>query len=220
MNQRRRRPAARPATKRRSTGGHRRQRLYAVLGVIVVVALIGAAIGPPLIDYLTQANTERTLEIDPNNDPVEKEYRDQIAANPDDAAAMAALGNYLGEIGRANEAIPLYERALALTPDDVTMRYGFANTLVQGGKQADAELQFLKVIAAEPNHTHAHFSLAQLYENWVPPRTADAIAEYQKVVDIGSDEFVVEVARENLVQLGAASPVAAPATPTPTEVTQ
>jgi cytochrome c-type biogenesis protein CcmH/NrfG len=220
LSQRRQRPTARPATKGRPVSRNRNQTLYAVLGVIVVIALIGAGIGPPVIDYLTQINTERTTEVDPNNDPVEQGYREQIAANPDDPAALAALADYLGNIGRANEAIPLYDRALTLAPDNIQMRFAFANTLVRAGKSADAELQFQKVIAAEPNHIQAHFNLALTYENWIPPRTADAILEYQKVLDIGIDEFVVEVARDKLVQLGVASPVAATPEIAPTEVPQ
>ena len=210
MSQARRRPPARTQPKRRPTAGRRNQRLYAVLGVVVVFSLIATIVGPPLVDYLTSPDTDDEMTVgDDTEDPIEQEYRAQIEANPDDPAALAGLANYLGNTGRVDEAVPLYERALQIEPDNWSTRLGFARVLSNGGKRPDAELQFRKVLAACPGSEQALFSLGQLYANWIPPRTADAIAAFQQVVTAGPGTFVAERAMEELSRLGLGSPVAA-----------
>ena len=219
MSQSRRRPPPRkPVQKRRSTATtNRTQRTFAIFGVFIVFALIAAIVGPPLVDFITQPDDDSGLTVDENSeDPVEADYLARIEANPNDASIMSGLGSYLGSIGRVDEAIPWYERALKIAPDDMQIRFGFGNALANGGKRADAELQYKKVIEAEPNNEQAHFALAQLYANWVPPRMADAIAEYQTVIAIAPETFVAERSKEELATLGvatpsAASPVASPA---------
>jgi cytochrome c-type biogenesis protein CcmH/NrfG len=181
--------------------------------------LIAAIAGPPLVDFLTRQSSDTPASVDDNSDssedPVVADYLSRIKADPNDASAMAALGNYYGNTGRIDEAIPWYEKALEITPDDWDTRLGFARALSIGGKRQDAELQFKKVIAARPNDPQAHFSLGQLYAGWVPPRTQDAISEYQTTLSVGQGTFVAERAAEELAQLGVASPVAASPVPSP-----
>lgn len=225
MSQSRRRPPSkRPVQKRRPAATtNRAQRVYAILGIFIVFALIATIVGPPLVDYITSTDSEPEIAVDQDTeDPVEAEYMARIEADPNDAQAMSGLGSYLGNIGRVDEAIPWYERALEIAPDDLEIRFGFGNALANGGKRLDAELQFKMVIEAEPNNEQAHFALAQLYANWVPPRTADAIAEYQTVIAIAPDTFVAERSTEELSSLGVATPVTASpvASPAALEVAQ
>lgn len=209
MSQSRRRPPVRSSPKRRQTGAARNQRLFAILAVVIVFSLIATIIGPPLVDYLTRpsGNNDITLSDD-TTDPVEQEFRSQLEQNPDDAAALEGLANYLGNIGRIDEAIPLYERSLATDPDDWIRRLGFARMLADGGKRPDAELQFKRVLAACPSSEQTWYSLARLYATWVPPRDADAIAAYHQVILTGPGTFAAEQAKAELAQLGLASPIA------------
>jgi cytochrome c-type biogenesis protein CcmH/NrfG len=210
VSQPRRRPPAKQSQKRRSAYTNRSQRIYAILGVVIVFLLIATIVGPPLIDYLTSADSEPDIVVDSDTpDPTEAEYRARIEADPNDAQALSALGNYLGNTGRVDEAIQYYERALAIVPNDWVTRLGFARVLGNGGKRPDAELQFNKVLAACPNSEQTHFSLAQLYATWVPPRVDEAVVQYQIVVAIAPSSFVAERAQDELAQLGVASPVAA-----------
>ena len=210
VSQARRRPPPRSQPKRRSVSASRNQRLYAILGVVIVFSLIATIVGPPLVDYLTQPDGDNEITLgDDADDPVEQEYREQLEANPDDAAALAGFANYLGNTGRVEEAVPLYEQSLAIEPENWSTRLAFARVLSNGGKRPDAELQFKKVLAACPGSEQALFSLGQLYANWAPPRTADAIAVFQQVIAAGPGTFVAERAVEELSRLGVSSPVAA-----------
>src|SRR5262249_14205217 len=154
VNQRRpsqpqRQPRGRPPAKR-----NRNHLLFTILGVFVVLALVGSIVGPPLVDFLTKPsdNTPDLSTSDSSGDPNEKEFRNEVAAHPNDPEALAALAGYLGQIGRVDEAIPYFEQALSIAPDDWGIRLDFADALANGGKRADAELQYQKVIAAQPTN--------------------------------------------------------------------
>jgi hypothetical protein len=71
------------------------------------------------------------------------------------------------------------------------------------------------VITLQPNNPQAHYGLGELYEQWSPPRTEDAIDEYQSTIDVGGDSYVAELAAQKLATLmpGTPSPAANPATP-------
>jgi cytochrome c-type biogenesis protein CcmH/NrfG len=138
-----------------------------------------------------------------------------VAGNPDDVEALMLLANLLGNSDRLNEAIPLYEQATQMRPDDASIRLDFARALADGGKPADAEVQFLKALAIEPESQAANYYLAELYRMWTPTRSAEAIPLYQRAVQIDGGTFIAELAQNQLVALGAASPVASPPGTTP-----
>jgi tetratricopeptide (TPR) repeat protein len=196
---------------------------FNVIAVIVVAALVFGAIGVAVFDGLLRGsgNENKPLTVDPNQtDPVEQQYRDQIAKDPNDVAAMSALANYLGNTGQTAEAITWYEKAIGITPDDMSLRLDFASALASGGKQRDAELQYQKVIQAQPDNAFALLGLARLYRSWSPPRTSDAATYYQLTIDRAGDSVVRDVARQELAELTgtpvaspAASPAASPSAP-------
>jgi tetratricopeptide (TPR) repeat protein len=188
-------------------------RWFSVLAIVVVAALVFGTLGIAVFDDLFNGGDgdDQTITVDENEVPqTVQTYLDMLEDDPNDFAAMSALGEYYGQVGDYDQAITWYESALQIVPDDMTIRYAFANTLANAGSQADAELQYQKVIAAEPQNHEAMLSLARLYRNWSPPRTDDAIAIYQQIVDQGGESFVVDLAREELADLSG-TPVASPA---------
>ena len=188
---------------------------FNVIAIVVVAAMVVGAVGVAVFDGLLSSGEDKPLTIDPSEvDEIEQGYRDQIADNPNDVAAMSALANYLGNIGNVEESIQWYEKALAVTPGDTALRLDFASALATGAKQRDAELQYLKVIEAEPDNAFALLGLARLYRSWAPPRLEDAITYYQLAIDRAGESVVRQVAEEELTILTgtpAASPVASPA---------
>ena len=187
---------------------NRAQLAFSLLAVVIVCSLVGTAVGTAIVDELTSPRRSETFRIDDFEDDLEVELRRAVEERPDDARAAASLANYLATTGRLTEAIPWYEKALALQPEDWDIRLDFAQSLADGGRRADAELQFKKVIAAQPGNAHAHFYLAELYRSWVPPRTEEAVAEYRRTIEVGPETYVAELATEALRQLGEAMPTA------------
>ena len=162
------------------------------------------------LDDRDRANYE-----DPNQDVIAAQQT-EVARNPNDVEGLLLLANLLGNSGRLNEAIPVYERVLELRPEDTAARVDFARSLADGGYTADAELQFSRAIALDPQSQEAHYYLAELYRLSEPPRIEEAVVEYRLARDLDPATFIGQQAAQTLLQYGVgapapdASPIATP----------
>jgi tetratricopeptide (TPR) repeat protein len=188
----------------------RAQLAFSILALVVVFSLIAGALGTAIVDGLTNAGLdEDPVTIDENTpDEYEESLRRDVAENPNDAATLALLANYLAQTGRLNEAIEWYEKSLELEPENWDVRLDFARSLADGGKRQDAEFQFKKIVVGQPENAQAHYYFAELYRNWVPPRIPDAVVEYRRTIDVGPGTYVAELAAQALHDLGYATPEA------------
>jgi tetratricopeptide (TPR) repeat protein len=205
----------RPSYRRQLSRLRKPEMIFALLALLVVCSLIAAALGSVVVDQLTKGSGDDQETVSTKKDETEKSFRDAAAANPDDPDALKALANYLSQTGNLAEAITWYEKALTKNPNDAVTRLAFADALAGGSKRADAEIQYKKVFEIQPSNPQAHFGLAELYRGWSPPRTNDAIVEYNKTIEVGPDSYVAELAAQMLATLtaGTPSPIASPATP-------
>lgn len=199
----------RPPIARRLRRISRAQSIFSILAILVVCALVGTAVGSPLLDALTNQNESNPIDVTDKTDDVLTQLQKAANDNPKDSAALANLGNYLANTGRIEEAIGWYEKALTLTPADTALRLDFARSLANGEKREDAEIQFMKVLAAEPNNAQGRLSLGELYARWIPPRRAQAMTEFQAVISLDRTSYLAERAKQELGSLGAATPAAA-----------
>lgn len=190
---------------------------FTVIGLLTVCALIALGLGSAVFDGTTSSSSsaDKTPAYDAASSDLEASLSTKVAANPKDTASMALLANLLGNEGKLDQAIPWYEKVLALNPNDWTTRLDFAESLANGGKDADAELQYQKVIVAQPDNVQAHFYLGELYRTWQPPRVDEAVREYRRVIALAPTDYLAQKARQELAALGQATPGAAtpPATP-------
>lgn len=209
-----------PPKRRKSAKQTKSMQSFNVIAVIVVLALVVGGVGTAVIVELFDREPNE-ITVDPDAiDSVEQGYRDRIAADPNDVAAIGALANYLDQTGNFQEAIQWYEKALMITPDDSEMRLYFASTLATHGKQLDAELQYKKLLEADPTDSALMLYLARLYRNWSPPRNEDAVTYYEMVLEYAPAESITRtLATEELAELTGtpvaspeASPVASPET--------
>ena len=90
-------------------------------------------------------------------------------------AGQAALG------GNYAAAIPLYRQALAQA-DEPQTRLNLAISLARAGQPAEAEIEYRKVIAADPSRADALFALGTLLAS--QGRDAQAVPVYQQAVDL------------------------------------
>lgn len=186
---------------------------------LVVCSMIGGVTASIVLDsWRTGGDNSGDTSLTPDtNDDVLHQLETAAAENPQDSEAQAALGNYYANTGNFDLAVTYYERAVQLSPQDWTIRLTFAQALMTNRKLADAELQFDKILEAEPQNATAWYYLGQLYQLFDPPRDDEAIYAYQQVIRFGPDTYVATQAADKLSALGAtpvASPVASPeATP-------
>ena len=200
--------------------GNRLSIAFLIVSSLVVCALLAAGLVTAIsFDLFGLGEDDPATNFDdPNNDLI-TEQQTMVAANPDDYEALVLLANILGNSARLDEAIPVYEKALGQRPDDAATRLDFARALADGGKDADAEVQFVKVIALEPNNQAAHYYLAELYRLSTPTRANEAIPLYQRAIEIDGQSFLAEQSVNQLKSLGVDVAVASPSSSPQPEAT-
>ncbi len=210
------RPTGRRPASNRPTKG---QWIFASIAILVVLSLIGSTLGTILLDYTSQQSGQQEadpLDFENQQASLIEDQRAMVEANPNDAASMALLAQYLQLGGNSTEAVQWYERALQINPNDVSIRLNFADMLTQAGRQADSELQYRRVLAIDPANIPAVFYLGDLYQFWNPePRTPEAIAQFQQVLTLGPESALATTARDRLTLLGGATPATTPVPATP-----
>lgn len=84
-------------------------------------------------------------------------------ADRSEAYWRIAQGNELRLAGRFAEAIPHYERAIALAPDEVEAYAGLGAALLGLGRAEEAIIPLQRAIALNPRHYWAHRLLGNAY---------------------------------------------------------
>lgn len=212
------RPAPRkPVSEQLATSRRIKLGIIALAVLFSCSALAGALVVIPFDELFGFDDADDSQNIvDQNSDLIE----DQIAfveENPDDLDATLVLANILGNTGRLNDAIPYYEAAIELAPDDPSVRLDFARALADGQLEKDAELQFMKVLELNPENQAALYYLAELYMSWDPVREEEASALYQKSLAADPDSFIGELAQNQLNSIAGtpSSPASPSVEPTP-----
>jgi tetratricopeptide (TPR) repeat protein len=102
------------------------------------------------------------------------------------------LGNALLAKDRASEAIPYFEKALVLQPDDAEAHNNLADALRRSGRLDEAIAQFRKVLELRSRHgdakegeAHDNLGNALLEQN----RIDEAIDHYRHAVDLQPDSL-------------------------------
>jgi len=194
------------------------QLAFVIISSLVICGMLGAAvvtISPEDLFGDSGSSEDEAQNFDDPNQGVIEEQQTVVASQPDDVEETLLLANLLGNTGRLAEAIPVYERAIDLAPEDSGVRLAFARALADGGMEADAELQFTSALELDPNSQEAHYYLAELYRAWTPPRDIEAIVHYRRAAEIDATTLIAERAATQLASLGAATPAGSPAPATP-----
>ena len=115
---------------------------------------------------------------------VEKEYTRALELNQNDALGNTFFGEYLQEMGRSEEALVKFRRAVALNPLDSGMAadvaFGFYTA-----RQDDAAIQeFQKALRLEPDFVDTHVGLGWVYQQ--KKMYPEAITELQKAVNLSN----------------------------------
>jgi hypothetical protein len=125
--------------------------------------------------------------------------RARLKANPNDLAALVALGGMYFDAGKFDQAIGYDKRALALDPGNPDVRTDYATALHQTGHDLDALAQLETVLAKRPAFVPA------LYNRGVVlvaiGRRTDAAAAFQKFINAAPNDPRVPDARSEIGDL-------------------
>ena len=89
----------------------------------------------------------------------ERLYRDVLAVEPRNAAALHLLGALMHQAGRSDEAISLMRQAIAIEPPNPDYQYNLGSVLNATGRMTEAIEHLSKAIALKPRYAEAHFEL-------------------------------------------------------------
>lgn len=109
-----------------------------------------------------------------------------LKQNPDCFIAHNDLGFVLLQRGQTADALPHFQRAVELQPDDEASQKNLGSALLQEGKVADAISQFQIALALRTNDVGAMNNLALALSR--QGKMPDAMAEYQKALAIQPDD--------------------------------
>lgn len=87
----------------------------------------------------------------------------QVRETPGDVTAWVALGQTYGALGRFEQAVAAYARAVGLTEGDITITSAYAEMLVAASNNTiteEARVAFERVLAANPRDPRARYYLA------------------------------------------------------------
>ncbi len=90
--------------------------------------------------------------------------QEEVARHPDSPEAQRNLGQALAEIGRFDEAIVLYQKALVLNPEDAEAHCGLANVLLCVSRADEAAAEYSKALELNPDDAQARASLDVLVQ--------------------------------------------------------
>jgi len=109
-------------------------------------------------------------------------WRTTIAGNPECWIAYNNLGVALLDMGRRDEAVADFERAVEIRHDHVEAHYNLGNALLQMGRVDDAIAHFQKALEFDPGFEKAHNNLgnALLQEG----RVDEAVAHFNRALEI------------------------------------
>ena len=129
-----------------------------------------------------------------------QELRAKIQANPKDFDALVELGNIHFEQENFNDAIELYEKALAERPDDVNLRTDLATAMYYQRRFDEAIAQFNLALRQDPTHAQTLFNLgvAMLHGKNDPE---SALKYWEKLIETNPTHPQVGFVKEQIQQL-------------------
>lgn len=128
---------------------------------------------------------------------------------PEMGSAHLALGRYLAEKGRTDDAADAFQKAVTLSPNSADAHAALADVALKAGDFDVALVSLQKVLEFRREDADARWKLAALYDTTLN-RRADAIREYRQFADLFPEDPRILKARERLQALEPAAPPAPP----------
>ena len=116
-----------------------------------------------------------------------------VKSSPYSFVAHGSLGHAYQELGRLDEAIEEYKRAIAIYQDDYKAHYNLGVVYGQQGALDTAVQSYQRAIQINPAYPNAHFNIGIIFQK--QGRTDKAIGHFRKVTELDPADFE---ARTNL----------------------
>jgi tetratricopeptide (TPR) repeat protein len=159
----------------------------------------------------------RTAQVDPAYyDQAEKAFAHVLERDENHTDALRGLGSIHFERDEPQEAIALYDRYLAIKPDDQTVRTALGASYVSANEIDKAIGIFRDVIAKKPDTWPAHYYLGVALDQQGDRQAG--LAAVRRARELATEDPVRRQIDETLARMGGAPPPSAssPTAPAPT----
>jgi len=159
------------------------------------------AIATPAVDMYKKFDHAADLADKGEYEQAITEWRELLAANPDDARIHSNLASALAQVGQYAEAISEFEKALGLNAQYREIYHNLGRTLLAAGRPDDAIKILRKGLELYPESPdlHDHLGLALVSKN----RPAEARAEFENALELDPKDVVAHfVLGKTLAQEG------------------
>ncbi|MHB8655691.1 MAG: tetratricopeptide repeat protein [Terriglobia bacterium] len=112
----------------------------------------------------------------------EKYFRDRLDRDPQDAAALRALTDFPSTPQRCSKSIDYGRRGFALSPDDLSLELGLANSLALCRQYSEAIQHYRSYLKAQPKAEGVYFLLAQALQR--SRQTAESIEVLKSLLQL------------------------------------
>lgn len=92
-----------------------------------------------------------------------EEYKRLLVEDPDNLAALVALGNAYYDSGHWKESVIYYERALRIDPDNADIRTDMGTAYRNMGMPERALTEYRKALEYNPGHQNARYNMGIVY---------------------------------------------------------
>jgi protein O-mannosyl-transferase len=116
-----------------------------------------------------------------------------VKSSPGSSVARGSLGHAYQKLGRLDEAVEQYKRAVAIYPDDYKAHYNLGVVYDQQGLADKAIQSYQRSIRINPAYPNARYNLGIIYQNL--GEIDKAIIQFRKVTELDPADFQ---ARNNL----------------------
>lgn len=113
-------------------------------------------------------------------------YESQLATSPDDPTLLNDLGLVLDQLGRSGDAIPRFERAIELSPQQANFHFNLAHAAVGAGLWDRAVTEYRAAARLRPQDYLAQYAVALTLHR--KGDDADAIPEFQKAIKLSPND--------------------------------
>ncbi|HEX8494318.1 MAG TPA: protein kinase [Pyrinomonadaceae bacterium] len=136
----------------------------------------------------------------------ESEFRKAIELGPGYATAHQWYGVYLSEMGRHDESLAERNRAQVLDPLSLSIRTGLCRAYYWARRYDESLTHLQTTLEKDPQYADTHWSYGLVYEQ--KKMTAEAIAAFQKAIDLSRTAEFPEGKPEMIAALGHAYAIA------------
>lgn len=158
---------------------------------------------------LAQVNV-RAAQLDPTYDePALVAFRHVVELDPKNVDGLRGLANIYYDRNDHKAAIPVYEKYLALRPDDASARTDLGTMYLYAGDAARSIATYQEVIKQNPSFLQAHYNLAVTYHR--DGKEKEALEELQVARGLATEDTVRSQIDEMIASLGGKKPPAPPA---------